>query len=283
MMLRNHANAGERPGRPSINSDGDPTPVTAPAHPRCTVAPAQNETDLAHVARITSLGVLTASISHEVRQPLAAVIMAGQACLRHLTSLEPEIEDVRELTRCMIVYAQRAAEIIDRIHAMAARRAPQQSLLSLDDVIKESMVFLRHEFQSKGISVSLDLAPALPQVVGDGIQLQQVVVNLALNALQAVTHSKRRPGIFIRTMLSESEAVCCTIEDSGRGLDPEHMRFLFDHFFTTKGTDIGMGMGLPISRSIIEAHGGRIWADNKSALGGARFTFALPVNRSSGN
>jgi signal transduction histidine kinase len=140
------------------------------------------------------------------------------------------------------------------------------------------MLLLRYEFQLNGVSVSLDLAPSLPQVVGDRILLQQVVVNLAIHAVQAVRGSGTRLAMVIRTMPSDSETVCCVIEDSGPGLDPEHIRFLFDDFFTTKG---GIGMGLPISRSIIEAHGGRIWADNKSALGGARFNFALPVSGSS--
>jgi signal transduction histidine kinase len=175
----------------------------------------------------------------------------------------------------VVADARRASEIIGRIRAMAARRAPLQAPLSFDDIIEESIVFLRHEFQSKGISVSLDLAPELPQVVGDRTQIQQVIVNLAINAVQAMAQSGRR-NILIRTMLSSPEKVGCTIEDSGPGIDPAHLPLLFDSFFTTKET--GMGMGLPISQSIIENHGGRIRADNKSSLGGARFSFALPAS-----
>jgi signal transduction histidine kinase len=236
---------------------------------------AQKEPDLAHTARIKSLGILTASISHEVKQPLTAIVINGQSCLQRLGSPEPDIEKVRELTKRMVLYAQRAAQIIDRVHVMAVRRAPQQALLSLDDVIKESLALLRHEFQSNGVSLSVDLAPALPQVVGDSVQLQQVIVNLAINAIQAVTRSSTRRSVFVRTMLPDSETVCCTIEDSGPGLTPEHIRFLFDDFFATRGT--ASGMGLPISQSIIEAHRGHIWGDNKSVLGGARFTFTLPA------
>ncbi len=138
------------------------------------------------------------------------------------------------------------------------------------------MVFLRHELQSKGVSVCLDLAPALPRVTGDRTQLQQVVVNLAINAVQAMAQSDTgRRTLLIQTKPSDAETVCCTFEDSGPGIGPGHLDHLFDSFFTTK--DAGMGMGLPISRSIIEAHGGQIRVDNESAYGGARFTFTLPA------
>jgi C4-dicarboxylate-specific signal transduction histidine kinase len=163
---------------------------------------------------------------------------------------------------------------------MAAGQAPQQTALTLGDVIEESLVFLRQEFQAKGVSVSLELAPALPQVTGDRTQLQQVVVNLAINAVQAMAQAgTARRRIFIKTTLAAAETVCCMIEDSGPGIDPAHLPHLFDRFFTTKET--GMGMGLPISRSIIEAHDGHIRADNKSTLGGARFSFDLPANEAS--
>jgi signal transduction histidine kinase len=238
---------------------------------------AKARSELAHVARVTSLGVLTASIGHEVNQPLAAIVTNGETSLRWLARPEPDVERARELTRRVVADARRASEIIDRIRAMATGRAPQQTLLSLDDIVEESMVFLRHEFQLRSTSVSLDLAPALPQVVGDRTQLQQVVVNLAINAIQAMAQcGAARRSIFVRTMPSDDESVCCTIEDSGPGIDPMHLPRLFDTFFTTK--DSGMGMGLAVSRSIIEAHGGRIRADNDSALGGARFSFALPCH-----
>jgi C4-dicarboxylate-specific signal transduction histidine kinase len=236
---------------------------------------AQARSELAHVARVTSLGVLTASIAHEVNQPLAAIITYGESGLRWMARPEPDPERIREVTKRMVTDARRASEIIDRIRAMATRGAPKQTLLSLDDVVGESMLFLRHELQSKGVSVSLDLARELPQVFGDRTQIQQVVVNLAMNAAQAMAQSgTARRCILIRTMLSDPETVCCTIEDSGPGIDATLIPRLFDTFFTTKET--GMGMGLAISRSIIEAHAGHILADNDSALGGARFSFSLP-------
>jgi C4-dicarboxylate-specific signal transduction histidine kinase len=238
---------------------------------------ARARSELAHVARVTSLGVLTASIAHEINQPLAAIITNAESGLRWLARPQPDVGKARELTRRVVADARRAADIIDRIRAMATRRAPEPTLLSLEDIIAETMVFLRHEFQSKSVSISLDLEPALPRIVGDRTQLQQVVVNLAINAVQAMAQSGTlRRSIFVRTMLSDPETVCCSIEDSGPGIDPTHLPRLFDSFFTTKNS--GMGMGLPICRSIIEAHEGSIRADNDSTLGGARFSFALPAN-----
>jgi C4-dicarboxylate-specific signal transduction histidine kinase len=240
----------------------------------------QVQADFAHAARLSVLGEIAASIAHEVNQPLAAVMTNGETGLRWLDRPEPNVPKARELMERILNDAGRAADIIARIRVMATGRAPQQTALALHDVIAESMLFLRHELQSKGVSISLELAPALPQVTGDRTQLNQVVVNLVINAVQAMVQSgKGRRSISIRTMLSDPETVCCVVEDSGPGLDPTHLTRLFDSFFTTKHT--GMGMGLSICRSIIEAHDGHIEADNKSALGGARFSFALPANRAS--
>jgi len=235
------------------------------------------QTALAHASRVATLGEISATIAHEVNQPLAAIITNGESSLRWLARSEPDLDRVRDLAKRVVADARRASEIISRVRAMAARRAPEQELLSLDDVIGESLVLLRHEFQSKSISVSLNLATALPQVAGDRTQLQQVVVNLAINAVQAMAQSgAARRSILIRTMLSNPETVCCIMEDSGPGVDPALLPRLFDSFFTTK--DSGMGMGLPICRSIIEAHSGYMRVDNESTLGGARFSFALPCH-----
>ena len=161
---------------------------------------------------------------------------------------------------------------------MTSQRAPEQKLLSIEDIINESLSFLHHELQEKGIIVSLDLTRELPQIVGDRTQLQQVIVNLTINAVQAMTQlapTDRR--ISVRTMLSDPETVCCSIEDSGPGIDQKHLSRLFDSFFTTK--DTGMGLGLAICQSIVEAHGGSIRASNDSALGGANFSFDLLTRR----
>ena len=233
------------------------------------------QAELAHMTRVMTMGELTASIAHELNQPLASIMTNGQTSLRWLGQPTLDVKKIQELTKRVVADAQRASEIIDRIRAMAIRRAPQQTLLSLGDLVEELMLFLRHEFQSRGVSVSFDLTPELPKVVGDRTQLQQVIVNLAINAVQAMGQSGGR-NILVRTTLSDPDMVCCAIEDSGPGIEPKNLPRLFESFFTTK--DTGMGMGLPICRSIVEAHEGHIRADNDSALGGARFSFALPAN-----
>jgi signal transduction histidine kinase len=239
-------------------------------------AKARSEPEPMHEARITSLGLLTASIAHEITQPLAAIILNGQTCLRWLDRAEPDVERARELTRQVIGDARRASEIVDRIRTMAKPQVPRYAPVPFNEMIEESMVFLRHEFQSRNIAVSLDCAPGLPRVIGDRTQLQQVVVNLAVNAAQAVTESTRaRRRILVRTELFAPDRVRCSIEDGGPGIEPAHLPHLFSKFFTTK--DSGMGMGLAISQSIIDAHDGWIGADNNSALGGARFSFTLPT------
>lgn len=235
---------------------------------------AHRNAQFAQVARITSLGVLAASIAHEVNQPLAAIVTTGESALRRLAQDEPDLERARMLTKRMVADARRASEIIDRTREIASQRAPEQKPLSINDIINESLSFLRHDLELRGIVVSLDLARELPQIVGDRIELQQVVVNLTVNAAQAMTQLVPADRcVSVRTMLSDSETVSCSIEDSGPGIDPEHLPRLFDSFFTTK--DGGMGMGLAMCRSIVEAHGGRIRADNNSALGGARISFDL--------
>ena len=236
--------------------------------------------ELARVTRVIGLGVLTASIAHEVKQPISAIFANAESSACLLKRTEPDIEKVLVLTGRVVADARRACEIVDRIHEVVSRRAPEHKSLSFGDVINEALSFLRHELLLKGVIVSLDLTPNLPHVVGDRTQLQQVIVNLVVNAVQAMTQTALAGrNICLRAQLSDPQTVCCIVEDSGPGIYPEHLSRLFDSFFTTK--DTGMGMGLPICRSIIEAHGGQIRADNESILGGARFSFALPADRTS--
>ena len=241
---------------------------------------AKVRSELELVARVTRIGVLTASIAHEINQPLAAITTNAESSLRWLDRDEPNIEKARTLINRVVADAQRASEIIVRIREMASRRAPEQKELSINDVIRESLSLLQNELQLKGTAVSLDLKEGLPCVVGNRTQLQQVIINLVVNAVQAMT--KLAPAdrrISVRAVLSDPETLCCEIEDSGPGIDPSHLSRLFDSFFTTK--DTGMGMGLAISRSILEAHRGRIRADNNSALNGARFILELPTSHAS--
>ena len=234
------------------------------------------QADFAHAARVTMLGELTASIAHEVNQPLAAIVTNSEVGLRLLKRSEPDLNEIRELIDCVVKDARRAADIIARVRTMATRQAPKQTLLSVDEVIREALLFLRHEVQSHGLAVTHHVDPAAPKVLGDRTQLQQVFVNLTVNAIQAMTQAETtRRTLVIRTTSVDPHMLCCTVEDSGPGINPDHLDHLFDSFFTTK--DPGLGLGLAISRSIIEAHGGNIRADNESAFGGARFRFILPV------
>jgi C4-dicarboxylate-specific signal transduction histidine kinase len=184
---------------------------------------------------------------------------------------------VQQVLKRVVNDSRRAADVIDRVRTMASKGASRRSETALADIITECTALLHQEFQSRNVSNSLDLAPDLPKVMVDRTQLQQVIVNLVINAVQAITISEvGRRNIAIRTQQIDSETVCCIVEDSGPGIDAEHLPRLFDSFFTTKET--GMGLGLPIARSIIEAHNGVIRADNKSALGGARLIIELPAS-----
>ena len=218
--------------------------------------------ELAQVSRVVSLGALTASIAHEINQPLASIITNGETGLRWLTRSEPDIEKALMLTKRVVDDARRAAEIIDRIRTMASRGATKRSAVTLAEIVNELMAFLNHEFQTKSVSVSIDMEADLPTVAGDRTQLQQVFVNLAMNAIQALTMSSAaKKAIAIRAHRNDLGTISCVVEDNGPGIDPEHLAHLFDSLFTTKET--GMGMGLSIIRLIIEAHNGHIRADNE--------------------
>jgi PAS domain S-box-containing protein len=236
----------------------------------------QVQAEFAHGARISMLGELTASIAHELNQPLTAIIINGEVGLRWLGRQTPDLAEVRDLTTRMIADARRAADIITRIRAMAVRREPEQTLVSLDELIRETLLFLQHEVQSRAVMVSHYPAPAAPKVLADRTQLQQVIVNLAVNAMQATAQAGSRDRkITIRITIPDPASLRCAVEDSGPGIQQEHFSRLFESFFTTR--DSGMGMGLSVCRSIIEAHGGRITADNESVHGGARLSFTLPA------
>lgn len=234
----------------------------------------QIEAEYAHAARISMLGELTASIAHEVNQPLAAITTYGEAGLRWLNRPEPEVSEVRDIMARIVADAQRAAGVIARVRNMASHRTRQEETVSLDDLVAEAVQFLGHEFRLHNVKVIHLPASGSTLVNVDRIQLQQVVVNLAVNAVQAIAsaNSKRRE-VLVRAV-EEGAQVRCSVEDSGPGIPDDAVDRIFQTFFTTK--DGGMGMGLSISRSIIEAHGGHVAVDNDSSCGGARFSFILP-------
>ncbi|MGF6724559.1 putative ATPase/signal transduction histidine kinase/GAF domain-containing protein [Paraburkholderia sp. GAS41] len=234
------------------------------------------QADFAHAARISVLGELTASIAHELNQPLAAIVTNGQAAQRWLGRPEPDFAEARGANTRMVADARRAVDIVSRIRGMATRQTPEHRLVWLDELIDGVLVFLRHEVQMRGVAVLHHPAPGAPRVLADRVQLQQVIVNLAVNAMQAMEQAcSEERRITIRTIVPDVTTLRCAVEDSGPGIAPDHLQRLFESFFTTKPD--GMGMGLPICRSIIEAHGGHIAADNESIHAGARFYFELPA------
>jgi C4-dicarboxylate-specific signal transduction histidine kinase len=232
--------------------------------------------ELAHVSRVMTLGELTASIAHEVNQPLAAVVTNAQACLRWLALETPRPDEARAAVERIVRDSNRASEVIQRIRALAKKAEPQMVALDINDVIREAISLEQREMLSQRVSLRTELASALPPVLGDRVQLQQVVINLVMNALEAMAPVTDRPrDMLIRSQQDDANEVLVAVRDSGMGIDSENADRLFNAFFTTKPT--GMGMGLSISRSIIVAHGGRLWV-SPNADHGATFQFTLPSN-----
>jgi PAS domain S-box-containing protein len=233
------------------------------------------QAEIAHAARVSVLGELAASIAHEVSQPLTAIETNTEASMLWLQRSPPNIEEVRELSARTAVEVQRAADIIHRIRSMAVRAEPEHRSIDLNLIVQEAMLFLRHELQRNEVHSSLQLGSQLPNVFGDRVQLQQVIVNLAINAIQAMASAKSMPRVLtVRTARTSRRDVAIYIEDTGPGIADEAFERLFESFFTTKAT--GMGIGLPICRSIVEAHGGEISAGNREEGTGALFTIHLP-------
>jgi C4-dicarboxylate-specific signal transduction histidine kinase len=231
------------------------------------------KSELAHVSRVMTLGEL-ASIAHEVNQPLAAIVTNIEASLRWLTHLPPQIDEVRTGLQRMIGDAKRAGDVIDRIRTLYKNVEPEQLQLDLNDVIEEVAKLVHREVASHQVALSLHLATDLPPVLGDRIQLQQVILNFLVNGIQAMAGIDERPrDLLIRSRQTADHQVLVAVRDSGLGTDPANADRLFDAFFTTKPD--GMGLGLSICRSIIEAHGGRLWASSNDGPG-ATFQFALP-------
>ena len=230
--------------------------------------------ELAHATRVATLGQLSASIAHELKQPLAAIVINGNASSLWLTKQPLEIDKVTLTVDNIIKDANRASDVIDRIHNLITKNPARKELFDMNAAILEVTALTDGEATKNGVRVSTQLAHRLPRIEGDKVQLQQVILNLILNAIQAM--SELRDGIrelHISTENLRSEGVCAAVRDTGPGLNPENLRNLFEPFFTTKRN--GMGMGLSICRSIIEAHGGRLWATGHASQG-ALFRFTIP-------
>ncbi len=230
--------------------------------------------ELARVARKTTFGALTASIAHEVNQPLAGIVTNASTSLRMLAEDPPDVEGARETARRTIRDANRASEVIARLRALFAKGATSPGLLKLNEATHEVIALSAQELQRERITIRCELAPDLPAVPGDRVQLQQVVSNLLLNAQEALLDVVERPReITIRTR-RDAEGVLLAVTDSGVGFDGQDPERLFDAFYTTKSQ--GMGIGLSVSRSIIESHHGRLWAARNEGPG-ATFAFFLPI------
>jgi PAS domain S-box-containing protein len=234
----------------------------------------QAQADLARVNRVTTMGELTASLAHEVNQPIAAAVTNANTCLRWLTRDHPDLEEAREAATRIVKDGTRAAEIISRIRLLFKKGAPERELVDVNDVIREMIVLLRGEATRYSISFRTELAADLPQIMGDRVQLQQVFMNLMLNGVDAMKNMNAGGELTIKSRQAENDKLLISVSDTGVGLPAQQADQIFKAFFTTKVQ--GTGMGLSISRSIVESHGGHLWAANNSPRG-ASFHVTLPT------
>jgi PAS domain S-box-containing protein len=235
----------------------------------------RTQAELAHVSRVTTLGELAASIAHETNQPLAAIVANAGACLNWLAAADPELEQVRDVLNAIVTDGHRAGDVIQRIRQLATKTDPCRGPLDLNDVIRGVIPLILTEVRQHQVSLRMELTPALPSVLGDHVQVQQVIINLMINGIEAMTPvTDRTRELVIRSRPHDGNQVLVTVEDAGIGIDAANMDQLYDAFFTTKPG--GMGMGLSISRSIIQGHGGQLWAA-PNPTHGTTFHFSVPV------
>jgi PAS domain S-box-containing protein len=233
------------------------------------------QAELAHVNRVMTMGELAASIAHQVNQPLAAIVASGDSCTAWLANEPPNLEKARAAANRIVQAATQANDTVRRIRALFRKTASITTPLEINEVITETVSLVDGEVQRKGVSLNTELAASLPTVLGDRIQLQQVILNLVVNGAEAMAAVEDRPRrLTIQSILNEAREVLVSVADTGQGIDPQQTAQLFAPFFTTKPE--GIGMGLSISRSIIDAHGGRLWAVANEPRG-AVFHFVLPA------
>jgi C4-dicarboxylate-specific signal transduction histidine kinase len=233
------------------------------------------QTELAHVTRVMTVGELTASIAHEVNQPLAAIVTNGNATLRWLAGSQPNLGEARLAVQRIIKDSYRASDVISRVRSLVRKAPPRQDAVDLNEIIVEVLALAENEARRNRVSLKQDLPDGLPHVLGDRVQLQQVILNLVMNGIEAIVKRKNGPReLSVVSSNHQPDGVLVAVRDTGEGLDSANLDRVFDAFFTTKPD--GMGMGLAISRTIIESHGGRLWADANSPHG-AVFQFSLPI------
>jgi PAS domain S-box-containing protein len=265
---------------PVFNESGDLTEyigtvIDITERKRAEDALAEMQAEFARVTRVTTMGELAASIAHEVNQPLGAIVTYGQAGLRLLSCATPDINKLREIVEQMISDGFRASEIIRRIRALLKKSDPEKSLLNINETIQDVIALTITELNRNEIRLQIELASGLPPVLGDRVQLQQVILNLILNGKDAMNAEGWQPReLLLTTERVKPEGVMVAVRDTGAGIDPRYCDRIFDPFFTTKSE--GMGLGLSISRTIIESHGGRLWATPNEGKG-ATIRFTLPA------
>jgi len=240
-----------------------------------TAALMKTEAELTRLSRVLSMGELTASIAHEIKQPLTAVVMNGHASIEWLSASPPNLEKVRQSTEKIIQDGARAGAVLSRIRALFKKETSTKDWLDINDVIQELLALVLAEAQKQNVSLRLELASDLPKVMGDRVQLQQVVLNLMMNGIDAIAADKTIREVLVVSWKHGEDEIGVRVEDTGVGLDLENAEKIFDPFFTTKPH--GIGMGLSISRTIVESHEGKLWATPRPA-GGTIFQFTIPVH-----
>jgi C4-dicarboxylate-specific signal transduction histidine kinase len=231
--------------------------------------------ELTHISRVATMGELTASIAHELNQPLMAILSNAQAGLRFMASGKADPDELRDILKDIVADDQRAGQVIRHLRSLLKKSDAERRPLELNNLIHDVVAVVRSDAVLRNVSMELDLAPRLPVVRGDRVQLQQVILNLVVNAFDAMTATHDRPRrVVLRTRASDGDQVQLDVVDNGPGIPAEKLGSIFEPFFTTKST--GMGMGLSVSRSIMNAHDGQLWAENNPD-GGAAFHVALPA------